>query len=577
MNFRETLNDYFAKTDSTQAELARVSGLSGSTISRYRSGERTPSIESRHLLQIADGFSALAKAHGIMLSVKDVYQDFRNSISDVLTVDYSTWLQNLVFLLKSVGIKGGALSRAIGYDSSSISKILSGSRKPANISEFTADVSAYAIRVAAETRSLEYLASLVRFPENTPFSEAALKSAIIRWLGSNEEPCARNPIGGFLEKLDHFNLDDYIRAVNLDDVKLLTLPNELPNVKLYSGKEGMFDGEIDFIRATLLSHSTEDVLLYSDFPALTREVSMGFFKLWMVGMSLLLKRGLHLDLIVDINKPLDELAVGIEGYLPLIMTGQINIYYLKSPECGHFCHSLRVSGAAVLVGFALQGNVGEGRFTLSKRRENLRFFRRQVELLRSDALPLMEVYRENRRNDYMSCLDQVSKSTENVRFVTGTLPFFAIPEKVLLDLLKLRNVSEDQIDMILKYRNRAYRDMTKIVKTRTFTVEYPNLTEEAFREDPICLMLSDVFFPEDVPYTYEAYDAHRKAMKEFAETHPNLVLISDSKPAFRNLTYSVVGDDFVIISKNVSPAIHFCIRNAKLAQAVKFFIPPIKE
>ena len=577
MTFQETLNDYLARTEATQADLAKLSSLSGSTISRYRSGDRCPSIESRHLLQIADGFFLLAKEKGLDIPKKQIYQDFRNSISGGLTVEYSTWLQNLTFLLKSIGIRGGALARAIDYDPSSISKILSGSRKPADVGEFTSDVAAYAIRVAAETRSLEYLASLLRFPEDTPVSEAALQPALIRWLGSNEEPYGKNPIGGFLEKLDHFSLDDYLKAVNLDDVKLFTLPHQQPTVKLYSGIDELLTAEIDFIRATLLSHSTEDCLLYSDFPSLTRDPSMNFFKLWMVGMSLLLKRGLRFDLIVDISKPLREIAVGIEAYLPLLMTGQINIFYLKTPECGNFCHQIRVSGAAVLVGISLQGRLEEGRFTLTKRREDLRFFRRQAEHLRANALPLTEVFRENRQKDYLACIDEIENIKGNVRFVTGSLPIFSIPEDVLRDLLKLRNIDENSIAKILKYRARCFRSIMKIVKTRTFTVEYPDLTEEAFNADPICLMLSDVFFPEDVPYTYEAYDAHRKAMKEFSEKHPNLILIQDSKPAFRNLTYSVAGDEHVIISKNVSPAIHFCIRNPRIAQVFKFFIPPLRD
>lgn len=577
MTFREQLDDYMMKIGATQGELSKVSGLSGSTISRYRSGNRVPSSESNHLKRIADGLYKLSEAAGTGFSWRQIYDDLRSACSEGLSVEYSVWLANLNFLLKTIGIRGAALSRALNYDPSSISKILSGGRKPADIGKFTSNVASYVVRVTAESRNLDYLASLLRFPERTPISETALCSAIIRWLGSNEEPYSSNPIGGFLEKLDRFNLDDYIKAVNLEDVHLLTGPCNLPTVKFYSCGEEALTGEIDFIRATLLARSDDECILYSDFPTLSRDPSMRFFKLWLVGMSLILRRGLHVSLIIDINRPLSELAIGLEGYLPLVMTGQVNIYYLKNAEESNFCHALKVSGAVIFEGVSIRGKQDEGRFTLTKQREDVRYFRRQAEYLRGMSLQLLDSYRENRKQEYFACLAEIDSSEGPIRMVTGSLPIFTIPEDVLLDLLKRRKIPQEQIEEILMFRVQSRMHMHEILQSRTFTVEFPDLSEEAFSESPICLMLSDVFFPEDVPYTYEAYDAHRRATQEFSKEHPNLILVHDAKPVFRNLTYSVIGDEQVFISKNVSPAIHFCSRNPRLVQLFRYFIPPVRD
>ena len=56
-----------------------------------------------------------------------------------------------------------------------------------------------------------------------------------------------------------------------------------------------------------------------------------------------------------------------------------------------------------------------------------------------------------------------------------------------------------------------------------------------------------------------------------------MILEPDPAPAFRNLSYTVVGERLVIVSKNKSPAIHFAIHHPKMVQAFLGFQPPIRE
>ena len=54
MQFNETLNKLLNELSCTPKELSHKSGISQSVISRYRSGTRTPSIESKQLKKIID-------------------------------------------------------------------------------------------------------------------------------------------------------------------------------------------------------------------------------------------------------------------------------------------------------------------------------------------------------------------------------------------------------------------------------------------------------------------------------------------------------------------------------------------
>ena len=71
-------------------------------------------------------------------------------------------------------------------------------------------------------------------------------------------------MSSFLSKLDEFDLNDYIRSIRFDELKVPTVPFQFPTSKHYFGMEQMKAGELDFFKATVLSRSKESVFMYSD-------------------------------------------------------------------------------------------------------------------------------------------------------------------------------------------------------------------------------------------------------------------------------------------------------------------------
>ena len=68
-----------------------------------------------------------------------------------------------------------------------------------------------------------------------------LHRAITTWLGSNNSTKTDELIAHFLEKVDSFNLDDYIQSIHFDDIKLPSSPFQLPTTKTYKGLTEMMD------------------------------------------------------------------------------------------------------------------------------------------------------------------------------------------------------------------------------------------------------------------------------------------------------------------------------------------------
>ena len=575
MTFSEILNDYLHELNATRAALARASGVSDSALSRYCTGEREPAYNGAQMEKLAARIAALAEERGADHPKEAVLDALNAVVRPGLQIEYDVFLFNLKALLKTLDVRGVSLARACAYDPSHISKVLSGQRRPGNIGEFTANIAGYLSRRYTAEADIAAIAALLGCEKDELTHADARYAAIVQWLGSNRTR-AEDSIGRFLQNVDSFDLNAYIRAIHFDKMRLPTIPFQLPTTKIYTGTAEMMESELDFIRATVLSRSMEDCVLYSDMPIKEMADDPEFAKKWLAGMAMMLKKGLRLKIIHDVYRPFPEMMLGLEGNIPMYMTGQIEPYYLPGAQGRVFSHLLKVSGAAALEGSAIAGRQSEGRYVLTKSKEDLRFYRRKAERLLAAARPLMEIYRSDRAEAFAGFLRGLPTREER-RIVTGSLPVFTLPPELLEELLTENGVSEPDARRIRRYRDEAAAGAEALSECPRIELCVPVLTPEQFAASPLNLSLSGLFFETDIPYTYEIYRAHLEATRAYAADRPNMILAPDPAPAFRNLSYTIVGERLVIVSKNKSPAIHFVIHHPKMVQAFLGFQPPIRE
>lgn len=84
----------------------------------------------------------------------------------------------------------------------------------------------------------------------------------------------------------------------------------------------------------------------------------------------------------------------------MYMTGQISPYYLKGTQDNVFSHFLKVSGSVALTGEAIKGYHREGKYYLTKNKEEVNYYKKRANRLLSKASPLMEIYREDHSPAY---------------------------------------------------------------------------------------------------------------------------------------------------------------------------------
>lgn len=576
MKFSETLNNYIEKLDCKAKDICKKSGISAATLSRYRSGERLPEPNSEPLKRLCAAISEIAKDKCIEgICEERVLEEFSNT-EDFESLDTKQLFENFDMLVNVLNININKLCRNINYDVSTVFRFRNGTRKPAEPTKFAAAIAGYISREIDNAGEISVLAELIGCAREELSDSSKRFDKIQNWLlnGKNRRT---DGISNFLNKLDEFDLNEYIKAIHFDKLKVPSVPFQLPTSKTYFGLKEMMESDLDFLKATVLSKSMEPVIMYSDMPMSEMAKDPDFPKKWMFGMAMLLKKGLHLNQIHNIDRSFEDMMLGLESWIPMYMTGQISPYYLKNVQNNVFLHLLKVSGTAALSGEAIAGYHSEGKYYMTKSKDEVSYYKKRAQELLASAYPLMDIYREENAGALNAFLLQDAHTEGKRRGILSSLPIYTMDKDYLENFLAKQSLSKAEKDSILSYADSQRHLMEEILKTETVEDEISHITPEEFERYPMLLSLSGMFFEKDLFYTYEDYTEHLKQTKMFAETHPNYILNQTSAHTFRNLQIYIHKGKWVMVSKNKAPVIHFVIHHPKLRDAIENFVPPMVE
>ena len=575
MNFKEVLNKYLKELDCSSKKLSNESGLSESVISRYRSGERTPVKNSEQLNKLTNALFNIAKDNNKNKYTFDKIESDFNSTLASDDFDYTTFSNNLNTLITSLNINTHEMSKYIIFDASHISRIRYGKAKPSNPVEFSNKICSYILNRYKNPDDINNLMMIIGC-KRSDLSNEKIYSTLFNWLTSEIVP-VKNQISDFLHHLDSFNLDDYIKVIKFDELKVPCIPFYKAKTKHYYGIEEMKQGELNFFKGTVLSKSKEDIFMCSDMPMEDMAKDIDFGKKWMFAIAMCLKKGHHLNIIHNLDRPFNEMMLGLESWIPIYMTGQISPYYLSNLKNNIYNHLNYVSAAAALSGECINGFHNKGMYYLTTNKNEIEYYKEKSYLLLKKAKPLMEIYRENNIKEYHLFL----KKEENIecdrtRYISS-LPLFTISDELLIKILKRNKLTKEEINKIIKYKNNEFKYMNSILKkNKVFDYIYV-IKENEFISDTPSLSLNNLFIDKTINYTYKEYIEHLKLTNEYAKNNKNYNVLTEKDKTFKNITITILKNNHVIISKNSNPTIHFVIRHPKLVAAIESFNPLVKE
>ena len=562
--FKDVLNNYLNELKISSKELSLKSNISESVISRYRSGSRVPNEEQ--ILKLATAIYNISIVQNIDLHTKEIITEtLLNSITKD-DFDYDNFSENLNELINILKININEMSRYITFDSSHISRIRYGKAKPSDPIEFSNKICNYIVTKYSTDSKLKLL-SILNCTNKDIEDNNKLFLLLHNWLTNNKTN--KNYINDFLNNLDDFNLNDYIKVIKFDELKIPNIPFYRVKTKNYYGIEEMKNGELDFFKGTVLSKTMEDIFMCSDMPMEDMAKDTDFGKKWMFAIAMSLKKGLHLNIIHNLNRPFNEMMLGLESWIPIYMTGQVSPYHFKDNKNNIYEQLNYVSGSCALTGECIKGNHNKGKYYLTGNSKEVEYYKEKARLLLKKANSLMDIY--NDFDNYQHFLVKDSKVNGNRKRFLSTLPLFTIKDELLIDILKRNNISEDDIKQIVKYKKIEENNIKNILKNNVINDNIYILDDN----DSLNFPIENIFCNQKIKYNYDEYLKHLEMTKKYKNDNYKLNIV-DNK-TFKNITITIIENSHVIISKNSDPVIHFVIRHPKLVSAISNFNPLVKD
>lgn len=578
MKFSEKLNDYIKQLSCTGKDICNLSGISAASFSRYRNGERVPELGTKPFEDLCCALAQISAQKGELQITADAVKKAFVSCDDFVSTDKELLRKNFNTLLSALNVNLTQLCQYTNYDASAVFRIRNGSRKPGDAERFASAVASFVTRTMQMPSEIAAVAELIGCDIDEIYDLSVRYAKIKSWLLKQPVQKAEdNSVSKFLSKLDDFDLNEYIKVIKFDELKVPSVPFQIPSSKTYFGIKEMMESELDFLKSTVLSKSSAPVIMYSDMPMKEMAKDPEFPKKWMFGMAMMLKKGLHLHQIHNLDRSFDEMMLGLESWIPMYMTGQISPYYFKNAPNDVFLHFLKVSGIAALSGEAVAGYHADGKYYLTKVKREVEYYRKRAEEMLKNAYPLMEIYRSERKNELNAFLLADIKTAGKRRSILSSLPLYTISDELLNRILTRNNIDAELKEKIKEYAKTQRKRIKIILETERIEDEIPDFVQENFTKSPPMLELSGIFCEEDIPYNEEEYTAHLKESMAFAEQNPNYTLKCSTAHAFNNLKIIIHEGQWVMVSKGKTPAIHFVIRHPKLRSAIECFIPPITE
>lgn len=578
MKFSEKLNDYIEQLSCTGKDICNLSGISAASLSRYRNGERVPELGTKPFEDLCCALAQISAQKGKLQITADAVKKAFVNCDDFVSTDKELLRKNFNTLLSALNVNLTQLCQYTNYDASAVFRIRNGSRKPGDAERFASAVASFVTRTMQTQSEIGAVAELIGCDIDEIYDLSVRYAKIKSWLLKQPVQKAEgNSVSKFLSKLDDFDLNEYIKVIKFDELKVPSVPFQIPSSKTYFGIKEMMESELDFLKSTVLSKSSAPVIMYSDMPMKEMAKDPEFPKKWMFGMAMMLKKGLHLHQIHNLDRSFDEMMLGLESWIPMYMTGQISPYYFKNAPNDVFLHFLKVSGIAALSGEAVAGYHADGKYYLTKVKREVEYYRKRAEEMLKNAYPLMEIYRSERKNELNAFLLADIKTAGKRRSILSSLPLYTISDELLNRILTRNNINAELKEKIKEYAKTQRQRIKKILETERIEDEIPDFVQENFTKSPPMLELSGIFCEEDIPYNEEEYTAHLKESMAFAEQNPNYTLKCSTAHAFNNLKIIIHEGQWVMVSKGKTPAIHFVIRHPKLRSAIESFIPPITE
>ena len=552
MKFSEVFNKYFKMCNVSAKELSKLADVDESVICKYKKGDRLPKADSNTVFKLTKAISELTEIDE---------EEILNNFNKVLKKDnesFRVFVRNLNYLIAALNINVSNMAKTIGYDSSYISKIRSNERIPAKIENFKNEVFNYIVNKFQDVPSKKAISAILECPMQNLDDKEEYKNTLIKWMALGDKK--RNDfVTKFFKTVNDFNIDEYLKKLekNRKNIKKdITLDS-----KVYYG-EKMSEAQIEFLKYVLLTSKNDDIFLYSNMP-LNHDIETA--KKVISAFTMIARENNSINIIHDLNRPVNEIIMGLIAWIPIHMIGNVNSYYLKERRSSIYTHIEGTSSKIGFSGLGITGHPETDKFYLTTNKEEVEYYKLRDKEIMKKAIPLLKVYNENSKEKFSKTISEMKKFKNDRHNYLCTLPIYTMSEELLLKILKRNKVNEETKEEILKFYHDKKDQIKTILKNNKIIDKVNNYKKEDFHQH---LSLSEMFLDETIHYTYAEYVEHEKETLEFMKQNENYIFAKTNN-IFNNIKISLVKGKLILVSKEMNPTIHFIVDHPDLRKTIE--------
>ncbi|MBQ7523073.1 MAG: hypothetical protein IJT07_00920 [Oscillospiraceae bacterium] len=577
--FAEKANQICALLAIKQADLSRMMQCDKSNVSRILNGARVPKIGGGGVRRLIEGLYLFADETGKVDELCELIGCKNRSSAEEIKAQTAAWLydgatdslpqkskqqfrafgEKLDAVMELAELSNIRLGRMVNVDPSYISRFRNGLRSPKSNRETSDAICSVLLTRIYEKKKTDQLAGMMKVSSDALTDEEDAALLLQTWLFDAEPADNSSIVETLLENIGTFAFETKLPPSLLPSV--LDETAQAKEESVYFGADGLRAAALRFLGGTIRQQAKE-LRLYSDQN--TEWMADPAFRVkWATLMAACVKQGIHITVIHNVDRDLDEMIGAITAWLPLYMSGMIESYYCKKERNARFSNTLFLCpGIACIRGSNVVGQEG---------RHGVYQYQVDAELLEADEIAFDGLLGASKRlvKVYENASAELLSQIGNEMTILGTtLSLATMEEKTLRSVL----ARSDAVQNAVISAWQAQRQLLENNLKTGFVHEcLPIADDDRLLHNQIPIDLPGV----SLFYTPQEYAEHIRSIIRLSETHPNYRFFVLPDVPFEH-TQIVLSHHAVAVKRMKPPQITFLISHPAMCEAFSAYGEKIK-
>ncbi len=604
MLFHEKIGLVLRELGVPRTELARASGLDVSLISRFHSGDRVPSRFSPQLDKLSMGVATLAlqqKNHHRICALCGAPEcEEVSAISDAVNAWINTadsglrpqrahkprqplpsaqhngegaFAEKLDALIRAAEVTNTTLARYLNVDASLISRFRSGVRRPDANERLIANICAFFSMREYTPRQREALLHVIRM-EHTEDREALL-DALRGYLQVGSPNTDYLYVDGLLETLDSMRSAPEAPAPVQAEGRPLTL--QAGEVDFYQGNAGLRRAVSRLLDSILADGNVGELRLFSDLDLQWALEDEAFLNAWPEQLKRIMDQGTRFTFVISMDANLSGILLAMERWIPLFMTGKLNLYLLSRPIMRRFaCTLVLADKLAAIESFSATKTVPSAFYLYTQKQELIENVQMQFDALCLTGCVSVQMFSEGMQVQYQRFLSAFERASGDTDVVLHSLSSYTISPSLMERMLERAKVAQETRERVLAYHQLAVKRAIKNLSLYCIS-DYVCLANPA----DLRAGLVQVEFPwldgsVRIAYTPAEYAEHIQTTIELLRTYPGYSIYLLPQMPFHNITLMVRQGTGALIRKLGRPGLAVATAHPALCNSLSSYIDILK-